>query len=178
MDIPIPHGRFPLVSEAVVGVVATIMAVTAVAVGSAADHTVAALMAAATIEKTRNPTISLNKSRNGALTRSEAGDEDGFFVRMRLFVRSTGMRLAWSGFMQTTTNTTIEQFVDFYYLPVFRFAARICDDPARALMLTDCTFRDALERSRNLPIPANVREWLCSILFCKFLESRPRGYSA
>jgi len=80
--------------------------------------------------------------------------------------------------MQTAARSTIEQFVECYYLSVFRFATRLCDDPARALALTDRTFRAALERGRSLPVPANVREWLCSILFCKFLETRPRPHCA
>jgi DNA-directed RNA polymerase specialized sigma24 family protein len=80
--------------------------------------------------------------------------------------------------MQTATRSSIEQFVDRYYLPVFRFATRLCDDPSHALTLTDRTFRAAVERSRDLPVPANVRTWLCSILLCKFLEARQRSQSA
>jgi DNA-directed RNA polymerase specialized sigma24 family protein len=80
--------------------------------------------------------------------------------------------------MQTAAQSPIEQFVDRYYLPVFRFATRLCDDPAFALTLTDRTFRAALERGRSLPVPANVRAWLFSILFHKFLEGRPRSRRA
>jgi DNA-directed RNA polymerase specialized sigma24 family protein len=85
------------------------------------------------------------------------------------------MKLAGFSAMQISARSPIEQFVDLYYLPVFRFAARLCDDPAHALTLTDRTFRDALTRARCLPVPANVRAWLFSILFHKFLKARPRG---
>jgi DNA-directed RNA polymerase specialized sigma24 family protein len=86
--------------------------------------------------------------------------------------------LAGLSAMQITSRSSIEQFVDTYYLPVFRFAARLCDDPERALMLTDRTLRDAVERMRSLPVPVNVRAWLFSILFHKFLQVRPCGCCA
>jgi len=76
--------------------------------------------------------------------------------------------------MRTTNLTQIEQLVEEYYLPLFRFAARLCDSPANALILTQRTFRLAFDRSRNLPVPTNRRAWLFAILFSKFLESRPR----
>jgi len=88
------------------------------------------------------------------------------------------MRLADLSAMQTAVQSPVQQFVDLYYLPVFRFAVRLCDDPANALALTDRTFRVALERRCSLPVPANVRAWLLSILFHKFLESRERSRRA
>ena len=88
------------------------------------------------------------------------------------------MAVASHSVMQTAAQSSIEQFVDRYYLPVFRFATRLCDDPERALTLTDRTLRAAVERSRELPVPANVRTWLCSILICRFLENRPRNHCA
>lgn len=46
------------------------------------------------------------------------------------------------------------------------------------MLLTQRTFKLALDRSQNLPVPANVRAWLFSLLFHKYLESRPRFYRA
>lgn len=59
-----------------------------------------------------------------------------------------------------------------YYQPLFHFAAHLCGSPARAMLLTQRTFRLAFDRSRNLPIPANVRVWLFTILFNNFLKNR------
>lgn len=80
--------------------------------------------------------------------------------------------------MKTTHPSPFERLVELYYRPVFRFAARLCGDPVRALALTQHTFWTALNRSRNLPVPVNVRAWLFSILFHQFLEARPRGHRA
>jgi DNA-directed RNA polymerase specialized sigma24 family protein len=77
--------------------------------------------------------------------------------------------------MRKTNPTQIEKLVEDYYQPLFRFAARLCDSPANALILTQRTFRLEFERSRNLPVPNNRRAWLFAILFAKFLEGRPRG---
>ena len=74
--------------------------------------------------------------------------------------------------MRTTNPPSIEQLVDAYYQPLFRFAARLCDSPANALILTQRTFRQAYDRSRSLPVPNNVRAWLFAILFAKYLEGR------
>jgi DNA-directed RNA polymerase specialized sigma24 family protein len=84
------------------------------------------------------------------------------------------MWLAGSAAMRTTKPSQIEQLVEQYYLPLFRFAARLCDSPANALILTQRTFRLAFDRSRSLPVPANSRAWLFAILFSKFLEGRSR----
>jgi DNA-directed RNA polymerase specialized sigma24 family protein len=76
--------------------------------------------------------------------------------------------------MRTTNPSRIEQLLEVYYVPLFRFAARLSGSPTRALLLTQRTFNLALDRSRHLPVPTNVRAWLFSILFHAFLESRPR----
>jgi len=86
------------------------------------------------------------------------------------------MRLAGLWAMQTTAQSSIEKLVELYYRPVFRFAARLCGDPVRAMLLTQRTFRAALERSRTLPVPANARAWLYTLVFHKFLEARLRGF--
>ena len=80
--------------------------------------------------------------------------------------------------MRTTNLTQIEQLVEEYYQPLFRFAARLCDSPANALILTQRTFRLAFDRSRNLPVPHNRRAWLFTILFSKYLAERPRTYQS
>lgn len=74
--------------------------------------------------------------------------------------------------MQTTTLSRIEKLVQLYYRPLFRFAVRLCGSPARAMVLTQRTFRLALDRSRDLPAPGNVRAWLFGILFHEVLEHR------
>lgn len=86
--------------------------------------------------------------------------------------------LASSRATQTTAQSLIEELVELYYRPVFRFAARLCGDPVRAMILTQRTFRVALERSRSLPVPANVRAWLFTLLLHKFLEVRQRSLGA
>jgi len=62
--------------------------------------------------------------------------------------------------------------VELYYQPVSRFAARLCGNPERAIILTLRTFRIAIERSRSLPVPGNLRAWLITILFHQFLQAR------
>jgi DNA-directed RNA polymerase specialized sigma24 family protein len=74
--------------------------------------------------------------------------------------------------MQTTTLPQCDKLVELYYQPLFRFAARLVGSPDTALRLTQHTFRMALERSEFLPVPANVRQWLFTILFHEFLERR------
>ena len=74
--------------------------------------------------------------------------------------------------MQTTARSQIEKLLAAHYLSVFRVACRFCASPESAEVLTDYTLRLALERSRSLPVPADVRGWLLSILFHEFLEAR------
>jgi RNA polymerase sigma-70 factor (ECF subfamily) len=79
--------------------------------------------------------------------------------------------------MHTTSPKPLRQFdrlVEFHYSALFNFAVRLSSNPERALELTQRAFRLALERSRELPVPKNVREWLFTILFREFLELRPR----
>jgi len=76
--------------------------------------------------------------------------------------------------MKPKDQSTTEKLVEFYYQPVFGFAARLCGSPERAIFLTLQTFRVAVERSQNLPVPTNVRGWLITILFHQFLQARPR----
>lgn len=74
--------------------------------------------------------------------------------------------------MQTTARPQIEKLLAAHYLSVFRVAYRLCASPESAETLTDYTLRLALERSRSLPVPADVRAWLLSILLHEFLEAR------
>ena len=75
--------------------------------------------------------------------------------------------------MKSKEATRIEKLVESYYPALFRFARRLCGSPAEAMTLTQRTFREAFDNSRELPVPANRRSWLYAILFHKFLETRP-----
>jgi len=66
----------------------------------------------------------------------------------------------------------VETLEELYYQPLFRFANRLCGSPARAMALTQRTFRQAFEYSTALPVPSDSQSWLASILFSKFLEDR------
>jgi DNA-directed RNA polymerase specialized sigma24 family protein len=79
--------------------------------------------------------------------------------------------------MQTTARSPIAKLLTLHYLSLFRFANRLCGSPERAMELTQRTFRLVLDRSRSLPVPANVRAWLLSVLFHEFLEARPTSSS-
>lgn len=76
--------------------------------------------------------------------------------------------------MRTTKPATIENLIESYYLQLFNFAKRISGSPTRAMLLTQCTFKLAVERSQNFPVPAQVRPWLFALLFKLFLENRLR----
>jgi len=80
--------------------------------------------------------------------------------------------------MRTNKPTQIENRLEIYYLPLFRFAERLCGSPTRAILLTQRTVKLALDRSQNLPVPANVRAWLFTLLFRQFLETRPLHHHA
>ncbi|MEJ0091480.1 MAG: hypothetical protein WDM80_17265 [Limisphaerales bacterium] len=67
----------------------------------------------------------------------------------------------------------IENLLEAYYQPLFRFATSLSGNPAKAMILTQRTFRLAFDFSRTLPVPNNVSAWLFAILFNKFLEDRP-----
>lgn len=74
--------------------------------------------------------------------------------------------------MQTTKTelSQVEKLMELYYQPLFRFAERLCGSPARAMVLTQQTFRRAFDQGHGEPLPANSRAWLYSILFHHFLE--------
>lgn len=74
--------------------------------------------------------------------------------------------------METTLPPRFNQLVELYYPPVFRFAASLCGSPEAALTLTQNTFRAARERADRLAAPCNPRQWLFTLLFLQFLESR------
>ena len=76
--------------------------------------------------------------------------------------------------MRVSNLSQMDDLLEVYYLPLFQFAVRLCGSPTKALDLTQRAFNRALDRSRDLPVPANVRGWLFSILFHDFLEHRPR----
>jgi DNA-directed RNA polymerase specialized sigma24 family protein len=80
--------------------------------------------------------------------------------------------------MQTTVLAPIEKLVELYYIPLFGLAMLLCGNPAKAMVLTQRTFRLAFDFSRTLPVPTNVRAWLFAILFNKFLEGIPRAHRA
>lgn len=73
---------------------------------------------------------------------------------------------------KTTALSHIEKLEELYYQPLFRFANRLCNSPALAMALTQRTFRQAFEYESTLPVPADSKSWLTSILFSKFLEER------
>jgi DNA-directed RNA polymerase specialized sigma24 family protein len=79
------------------------------------------------------------------------------------------------GDVHTTTLPRFDKLVELHYPSLFHFAVRLCNKPETALKLTQRTFRLALERSHDLPVPSNVRSWLFTILFREFLELRPRN---
>ena len=72
--------------------------------------------------------------------------------------------------MQTTPLYPIEKLLQLYYPPLFHLAMRLCGNPAKAMRLTQRTFRVAFDFSRTLPVPTNARAWLFAILISKFLE--------
>ena len=61
-----------------------------------------------------------------------------------------------------------------YYPSLFNLAMRLYGNPAKAMVLTQATFRLAYDFSRTLPVPTNVRAWLFAILFNKFMAGIPR----
>ena len=77
--------------------------------------------------------------------------------------------------MQTTIAPRFNQLIELYYQPLFRFAAALCGSPEPALALTQRTFRVARERGAAVAAPANIKQWLFTILFREFLEHRPRA---
>lgn len=80
--------------------------------------------------------------------------------------------------MRTTKPVKIENLIERYYLQLFDFAKQISGSPTRAMLLTQCTFKLAAERSQNFPVPARVQPWLYTLLFKLFLENRLRLVAA
>ena len=80
--------------------------------------------------------------------------------------------------MRKSNLSRIEKLVELYYLPLFRFAKRLCGNPVEAMVLTQRTFRLAFDSSRDLPETINNRAWLFAILFNNFLEGRLPGHAA
>jgi DNA-directed RNA polymerase specialized sigma24 family protein len=76
--------------------------------------------------------------------------------------------------MRATNLSQMDDLLEAYYLPLFQFAVRLCGSSIKAFEMTHRAFNLARERSRELPVPANRRGWLFSILFHDFLEHRPR----
>jgi len=73
-----------------------------------------------------------------------------------------------------SVSTPIDKLMKLYYPPLFGLAMLLCGNPAKAMVLTQRTFRLAFDFSRTFPVPANVRAWLFAILFNKFMEGIPR----
>jgi DNA-directed RNA polymerase specialized sigma24 family protein len=85
----------------------------------------------------------------------------------------TGMVLAkHRTTMHTKELSRIEKLVELYYQPLFRFAEKLGASPVSAMKLVQRTFRHAFESSRSLPVPADNRAWLFTILFREFLQFR------
>jgi len=91
---------------------------------------------------------------------------------------ATGTGLACLQTMHTAAPFPIEKHLKRYYPALFHSAMLLHGNPAKAMLLTQQTFRLAVELSRALPIPANIRAWLFAILFHHFLETIPRGRRA
>jgi len=64
----------------------------------------------------------------------------------------------------------VEKLVELHYRTLFRFARKLCDSPATAMVLTQRTFKEALKRPEVWPLPANVRLWLVGILLNQALD--------
>ena len=77
-----------------------------------------------------------------------------------------------------SVSTPIEKLMKLYYSPLFGLAMLLSGNPAKAMMLTQRTFRLAFDFSRTFPVPVNVRAWLFAILFNKFMEGIPRSRRA
>jgi len=74
--------------------------------------------------------------------------------------------------MRKTSLPRFEKLVKLYYQPLFRFATRLYGSSKAARAHTYDTLRRALDRSRELPVPANTQAWLFAVLFHDFLEHR------
>jgi RNA polymerase sigma-70 factor (ECF subfamily) len=66
----------------------------------------------------------------------------------------------------------MDDLLEAYYLPLFQFAVRLCGSPIKAFDMVQRAFKLAADRSRELPVPADLRAWLFSLLFRDYLEGR------
>lgn len=69
---------------------------------------------------------------------------------------------------------TIEELVEQFHLPVYRFAFRLTGQATDAEDLTQQTFLTAQESLHQLRDPASARSWLFTILRNRFLKERMR----
>ena len=74
--------------------------------------------------------------------------------------------------MRVIKFSQMDNLLEVYYLPLFQFAVRLCGSSIKAFDMVQRAFKLAADRSRELPVPGNLRAWLFSILFHDFLESR------
>ena len=74
--------------------------------------------------------------------------------------------------MRVIKFSQMDDLLEAYYLPLFQFAVRLCGSPIRAFDMTQRAFTLAADRSRELPVPTNLRAWLFSLLFRDYLEGR------
>ena len=74
--------------------------------------------------------------------------------------------------MKITTAPRFNQLIELYYQPLFRFAAALCGRPEAALALTQRTFHRARESSATHATPAQVKQWLFTLLFLEFQEQQ------
>ena len=74
--------------------------------------------------------------------------------------------------MRVIRFSQMDDLLEAYYLPLFQFAVRLCGSAIKAFEMVQRAFNLAADRSRELPVPADLRAWLFSILFHDFLEAR------
>lgn len=74
--------------------------------------------------------------------------------------------------MRVIKFSQMDDLLEAYYLPLFQFAVRLCGSAIKAFDMVQRAFKLAADRSRELPVPTNLRAWLFSIMFHDFLGSR------
>jgi DNA-directed RNA polymerase specialized sigma24 family protein len=80
--------------------------------------------------------------------------------------------------MKARTILALEKRVHRHARGMLWFAMRLCGDAAQARALTRRAVHVALERSRFLPVPRDLRAWLWTLLFHQFLLSRAKFFAA
>jgi RNA polymerase sigma-70 factor (ECF subfamily) len=68
----------------------------------------------------------------------------------------------------------LEQTVELFYVPLFKFAHRLSGNPVDAADLTQETFYLAQTRGHQLHTPGRVKSWLFTTLYREFLKRRLR----